>query len=368
MQTLTKEARADLVDTAFYTLSTLTEPADRPTLTIVLGQTGTPTALVQREIEEQRRPQGGAVLVSGYDMDRLAAGEGYAADLIDSERLTVELVQRAMAAKVNVVVTPSPTKEDMPLALIAEAKRQGYEVEIAALAVNPKIAVAQSFQRSALFPAPSFLARRDTVLARETANVGKVLRRIEANDIDAHITLYDRHGQAMERNPHQTASEAFESTRGAMSGAEKIRLAAAWEEVAEAYERSGHALPENGQRMREQAHYILRQSPAASLNFDDRFPENMGVSKSMAERYGNTLAKLFDAGDKAAVAEYPELTNAFVNKNLAIRLSFQQRNSEISTLADRRIHQALLDGTPIKVPEIRAEVEASKDRSFEVER
>lgn len=363
MQKLTKEAREDLIETAYYSLSGLTEAAKKPSLTVVLGQTGTPTAIVQREIEAQRRPQGGAVLVSGYDMDRLAAGEGFDADEVDSQALTLELVERAMSERVNVVVTPSPTTEEMPLALIAAARRNGYEVEIAALAVNQQVAAAQSFQRSSLQGA-GFHTLSDSAMATEAANVGKALRRIEANGVPATITLYGRNAQPFDRDPSQSASEAFEAARGAMRGADKIRIAAAWEEVAEAHERAGTPIPANGERLREQAHYVLRQSSAASMNFDDRFPEHMTASKNLAERYGRTLAKLFDADDKAAVSAHPELTNAFIAKHVAERATRDADMPELMTEASDRIRASLLTGSKINVPEVRTHENPERDRQF----
>lgn len=369
MQKLTKDARADLIDTAYYSLSTLTEPARRPTMTLVLGQTGAPTALVQREIEALRRPHGGAVLISGYDMDRMAAGEGFDADEVDSQALTQELVERAMAERVNVVITPSPTTEEMALALVASARRNGYEVEVAALAVNHTVAAAQSFQRSAI-PGAGFAHQTDSRLAAEAANIGKALRRIEANGVPARIELYDRTGQIIERDPARSASDVFEEARGKMTGADKIRVAAAWEEVAEAHERDGSQMPANGQRMREQAHYVLRQSQAASLNFDDRFSDLMSTSKAMAERYGQTLAKLFDADNKAAVATHPELTNAFIVRNVAEREGREAGLPNFSADVSDRIREALLSGARIKVPEVQIahQSERSRQGEFELER
>ncbi|MCU1142243.1 zeta toxin family protein [Stenotrophomonas maltophilia] len=368
MQELTKEARAELIDTAYYSLSGLTEAATKPSLTIVLGQAGTPTALVQREVEALRRPEGGAVLVSGYDMDRLAAGEGFEADQVDSQALTIELVERAMAEHVNVVVTPSPTTEEMPLALIAAARRNGYEVEIAALAVNPRAAAAQSFQRSAIGGA-GFSQLSDSVLTAEAANVGKALRRIEANGIPAKITLYDRAARPLERDPSQTASEAFEMARGVMRGADKIRIAAAWEEVVEAHERAGASLPENGERLRQQAHYVLRQSGPAAMNFDDKFPEHMTTSKNLAERYGRTLARHFEADDRAAVSAYPELTRAFIAKSVAERVGNDMKMPEMIAEANERIRGALLTGGKIAAIEVQSgERESAKQYAFDLER
>ena len=370
MPRMNKEAREELIESAFYSLNRMNEAADRPTLTLVLGQTGTPTAAVQREVDSQRRPEGGALLVSGYDMDCFAAGEGFDASEVDTEALTLELAQRAMAERVNLVVTPSPTTEEMPLALIAAAKRNGYQVEVAALAVNPKVAATQTFQR-ALIPQLGTPDYSDNNLVREAANVAKVLRRIEANGAADHITLYDRHAQPVDRAPGQMASEAFEKIRGELSGAEKIRVAAAWEEVAEAFERNGDSLPENAQRMRQQAHYTLRQSSGASLVFDDRHSEHLGTSLALAEQYGQRLAKLFDAENKAAVSTYPELTAAFVTKNIADRLAQEKQMPEIATGAGERVRDALLRGRVIQPLEVKMEptreAEARKELA-EVER
>lgn len=366
MQRLTKEAKDELIETAYYSLNRFNEQADRPTLTLVLGQMGSPTSAVQREIEAERRPQGGAVLVSGWDIDRLAAGEGYDAEDVDTQALTMELIERALKDRVNVVVTPSPTTEEMPLAMIAAARRQGYEVEVAALAVNPKLAATQTFQR-ALIPGME-TNHSDAFLAREAANVGKALRRIEANGAADRIMLYDRNAQLVDRSPGQSASEAFEGLRGALSGADKIRQAAAWEEISEAYERSGDRMPENGQRMREQAHYTLRQSAGASMNFDHRHPEHISTSQALAEKYGLTLARLYDGQDRGAVADYPELTNAFLARAMLDRVAKDQGLPEVSAVADSKIRDALIEGRRIQAPELRAEQQADRSTSFELER
>jgi len=363
---MTKEVRDEFIETAFYSLNRFNEEADRPTLTLVLGQVGTPTSAVQREVELQRRPEGGAVLVSGWDIDRLAAGEGFDAEEIDSQAMTLELIERAMKEHVNVIVTPSPTTEEMPLAIIAAARRQGYEVEVAALAVNPKMAATQTFQR-ALVPGME-KDHSDSFLAREAANVGKALRRIEANGAADRITLYDRNAQPVERDPSRSASEVFEGMRGAQSGAEKIRTAAAWEEIAEAYERAGERLPENAQRLREQSHYILRQSAGAVLNFDDRHPEHTITSKVLAEKYGNTLGRLFDTSDRRAVADYPELTNAFMAKTISERVAKAQDIPELAIEADAKIRQALVDGTRIRPPEIQEAKELARTSVYDLER
>lgn len=367
MQTLTDDARRELIDAAFYTLNRDNDAAERPTLTVVLGQHGTATAEVSSDIEEQRRPDGGAVVVSSYMMDAMAAGEGYNLDDVKAEELTLELVDRALAERVNVIVTPAPTTEEMPLALLAAAKRAGYQVEVAAIAVNPKVVAAQTFQRS-LLPSVDRKTNADSYMAREAANVAKALRRIEANGAADRISVYDRHAQPVERPAGQTASEVFEKIRGELSGAEKIRVAAAWEEVAEEYGRNGEELPDNGQRMREQAHYLLRQTPAAALNFDDRFPEHSQASQELASRYGKTLAKLFAADDKAAVSTYPELTNAFVAKHVADKAAQEANLPEMVGAAADRIHRALQSGAVIRPPAIRAEIEVARELSEEAER
>ena len=367
MQTLTDDARRELIEAAFFTLHRDNDPSDRPTLTVVLGQHGSATSEVAREIEDQRRPDGGAVVVSSYMMDAMAAGEGFNLDDVKAEELTLELVDRALQDRFNVVVTPAPTTEEMPLALLAAAKRAGYQVQVAAIAVNPKVAAAQTFQRS-LLPSVDRKTNTDTFLAREAANVAKALRRIEANGAADRITIYDRHAQVVDRAPDQTASEAFEKIRGELSGAEKIRIAAAWEEVAEEYERNGEELPDNGQRMREQAHYLLRQTPGAAMNFEDRFPEHAQASQELASRYGKTLAKLFAADDKAAVSLYPELTNAFVAKHVADRAAQEAKLPEMADAAAERIHRALQSGAVIRPPAIRAEIEVQRELSEEAER
>lgn len=367
MQAITDAARRELIEEGFYTLNRDNDPAERPNLTVVLGQHGTATSEVSSNIEDQRRPDGGAVVVSSYAMDAMAAGYGYSVDDVNSEELTLELVDRALQERVNVIVTPSPTTEEMPLALLAAAKRAGYQVEVAAIAVNPKVVAAQTFQRS-LLPNADRKASSDSRMAREAVNVAKALRRIEANGAADRITIYDRHAQVVDRMPDQTASDAFEKIRGELSGAEKIRIAAAWEEVAEEYGRNGEALPENGQRMREQAHYQLRQVSPAALNFDDRFPEHSLASQELASRYGKTLAKLFAADDKAAVSLYPELTTAFVAKHVADKAAQEAKLPEMADAAAERIHRALQSGAVIRPPAIRAEIEVQRELSEEAER
>lgn len=362
MSSLTRQDLQDLTETGYDALGQFTERSPHPTLSVVLGQSGTPVTTVQMAIEESRRSNGGAVLVGAFDMERIGFGEGFVLSESESGALAADVARRAIRDNRNVVFAPHPGDTETPLTVIAAARRAGMRVEVEVLAVSPKLAAAQGFQRSVAEAAP---ARSDQELVREAAGVGAVLRRIEANAVADAITVYDRSGIVIDRAGGVTASDVFERQRGLLSGADKIALAAAYEEVVEAHERAAQVLPENAQRLRQQAHYLVRQDEGVSLNFDDRYPEHSAISKDLAEQYGHTLARLFDAKDTGAVVRYPELTNAFVAQRVVTLLAAQQGTPGLQRQAESRIHDALMSGASIEAPAVREQFAQEREREPE---
>ncbi|KOB18409.1 zeta toxin family protein [Xanthomonas arboricola] len=361
MQSLTQLDRDNISRFTYDALSQFTEQSDRPTLTVVLGQTGTPREVVQSDLAERQMSAGGAVVVGSSDMERVANGYGLALDERQANNLASDVAALAIEDKRSVVFAPAPTLDDGSLSVIAAARRAGYRVEVAALAVNPQLAAAQTLQRG--LADAGRVPATDREHTSEAVGVLKQLRRIEANGVADKIGVYDRAGNAVENSSGElSASDIFSRERERLSGFDKVQLAASFEETAEAYERLGEELSSTAQRLRQQAHYQVRQDPNLAASFDDKHPEHRHTSIELAADYGEELGRLFDAGNTAAVVTHPELTNAFVVQRVTALLAKEQSTPEIAAAGEARIHRALVEAIPIRAPEIR------EQRSLEIER
>ncbi|MBP2480128.1 putative kinase [Stenotrophomonas sp. PvP093] len=341
--------RQELVAFTYEVLSQGVDRSDRPTLSVVVGQSGAPVQPVMYDIAERGRSAGGAMVISAGDMQHITAGylRGAMPNQELANSMASDVAAMAMAHGRSVVFNPAPGVENGAIPAIQEAKKTGHRVEFSALAVNSALSAAQAWQRS-LVDGQAQNGASNRELRGELAVVEKQLRRVEASNMVDAISILDRGGRHIENiHGEATHSATFARQTSQMSGAEKISAAAAWEEVNEGYERAGQSLPDAAEVMRQQAHYQLRADRGASLVFDDRHPEHSHTSKDLAAQHGQRLADLFQRGDAMAAGEFPELTAAFVNQRVAERLG-EASGIKLGSQAADRIAANLRDGLPIK--------------------